>query len=263
MFKKNINIKKIKPNTDFTGKSINYFKVIDSTNNVAKNTACQNGDMFIAETQTAGKGRMGRSWVSEKKSGIWLSIALMPDVTQENINQLTLIAGIAVCNTLRELFNMPFEIKWPNDIVINGKKVCGILTEAVSIANKVEKVIVGIGINVNNKKFDDDLTEKATSLYMLTNKKSEREKIICRLAEILEKYYISFINNDIKTSIEEYKKLCVTLDKEIEIIKNTEHIKAYALDVTDKGELMAKKEDGTTLTVSSGEVSVRGIFGYN
>ena len=98
---------------------------------------------------------------------------------------------------------------------------------------------------------------------MLTNKKIEREKIICRLAEILEKYYISFINNDIKASIEEYKKLCVTLDKEIEIIKNTEHIKAYAFDVTDRGELMAKKEDGTTLTVSSGEVSVRGIFGYN
>ncbi len=263
MFNKKINIKNIKPNTKFIGKNITCLKVTDSTNTLAKNTPCENGDIFIAETQTAGKGRMGREWTSEKKSGIYLSVALMPDIDSLCINQLTLVMGVAVCKTLKELYKLPFEIKWPNDIVINGKKVCGILTEGVIEKNKVLKAIVGIGINVNNKEFTDELKQKATSLYILTNKKSEREKIINRFAEIFEQHYLMFINVGIKSIIEEFKKLSATINKDVEIIKNNQIIKAYAFDISENGELMVKKEDGTTLTVNSGEVSVRGIYGYN
>lgn len=260
MFKKNINYEKIKPNTKFIGQSIAYFRVVDSTNTVAKNSLCQNGDIFIAETQTAGKGRMGREWVSEKNAGIWMSIALMPNADAEAINRITLVTGIAVCKTLRELYSLPFEIKWPNDIVIDGKKVCGILTEGVADATRVEKVIVGIGINVNNLSFDNHLKSKATSLYLLTGKKSDRTKIINRLAEVFEEYYLKFTSCTIKSVMDEYKLLCATLNKEVELTKNKEHIKAFAYDVTDNGELVVKKEDGTTLTVNSGEVSVYGYY---
>lgn len=253
--------KKIKPDTEYVGKKINYYKSVNSTNTVAKITECNNGTIFIAERQTAGKGRMGRNWISDKNCGIWMSIALMPDINPEQINCLTLIAGLAVCDTLNKLYNLPFKIKWPNDIVIDNKKICGILTEGEIYNGKVKKVIVGIGINVNTKSFLDELKDIATSLYIASGKKGNRAKIINEFAEIFEKYYKSFLNED-SDIIEEYKKLCITINKEVVAIKNNEQIKGIATDITKTGELTIKKTDGTTLNINSGEVSVRGIYGY-
>lgn len=262
MFNKNTDYKKIKPNTDFIAQNVVYYKTVDSTNNAAKNTDCKEGTLFLAETQTKGKGRMGRQWVSERGCGIWMSIVLMPPIKAEHINQLTLVTGLAVCETLTELCKLPFKIKWPNDIVIEGKKVCGILVEGIAENGKPVKVIDGIGINVNRKKFTAELADKATSLYMLTGKKADRAKIINKFAEIFENYYKEFLNNGIINIMEKYKALCITLNSEITAIKDGKKIDAVAVGITDNGELTVKKEDGTTLNINSGEVSVRGIYGY-
>lgn len=261
MINKNINPHKIKPNTEFIAQNVVYYKTVDSTNTAARNTECKDGTLFIADAQTKGKGRMGREWISEKNCGIWMSIALMPEIESERINQITLITGLAVCETLTELYNLPFKIKWPNDIVIEGKKVCGILVEGVVKANKV-KVINGIGINVNNMTFPVDLRDKATSLYLITGKKSDRTEIVNRFAEVFEKYYREFIGNGTKNLIEKYKNLCITLGREIVAVKDGKNIKATAVGITDAGELTIKKEDGTALNINSGEVSVQGIYGY-
>lgn len=255
----NINFKKIKPNTKLIAQKIVYFKSVSSTNTLAKETECENGTLFIAESQTNGKGRMGRQWVSEENSGIYMSIVLFPEIPAGQINQLTLLAGLSVCKVLIELYGVDFKIKWPNDIVAYGKKICGILTEGV-ISNNRSKAVVGIGINVNNKKFDDELSHKATSLYMLTGKPSRREIIINKIAETFEKNYNDFLNG--KSFIKEYENLCVNINHTISAIVESNAITGVAVGITDKGELMVKKEDGTTLNINSGEVSVRGIYGY-
>ena len=255
----NININNIKPNTKFIAKNIVYFESVDSTNNIAKESDNPHGTLFVAETQTGGKGRMGRTWLSEKNCGIFTSLLLMPCIPAESINKLTLIAGLSVCEALTELYKMPFGIKWPNDIVINGKKICGILTEGIVSQHSV-KTIIGIGINVNNESFPADLTEKATSIYMLTGKKTQREAIINKFAEIFEKYYIEFTKGIDLTK--KYEKLCVNINNEVTAIKDGKKIKGTAVGITENGELIIKKEDGTSLNIHSGEVSVRGIYGY-
>lgn len=254
--------KNIKPNTEFIAKNITYYKNIDSTNKAARNNDCKNGTLFIAEKQTDGKGRMGRKWVSDKGCGIWMSIALTPKTKPELINLITLVSGLAVCKTLNKLYKLPFKIKWPNDIVINGKKICGILTEGKAENGKITKVVTGIGINVNSKSFPDEIEEIATSLYMLTGKKSDRAKIINTFAEIFEGYYKLLLKDDTGSIIEKYRNLCITIDKDIIAIKDNEEIKGKAIDIAQTGELIIKKEDGTTLNINSGEVSVRGMYGY-
>ena len=259
MLNKKINLKNLKPNTEFIGKKIVYFKTIDSTNNIAKKTDCTEGTVFIAETQTQGRGRLGRNWTSEKNSGIYMSIVLTPKIPYEHISRITLVTGLAVCDVLTEIYKLPFKIKWPNDIVIEGKKVCGILVEGIIDIDNV-KVINGIGINVNNKNFIDDLKNKATSLYILTKKKNDRTKILNRFFEVFEKYYNEFLNNGITNILNKYTELCVTLNREVTIVENNKETNATAEGITPDGELIIKKQDGTTQSINSGEVSVKGIY---
>ena len=248
--------KNIKPNTEFVAKNIMYYKTVDSTNIVARNTQCADGTLFIAEKQTAGKGRMGRIWVSQKGCGICMSMALMPDMNPADINVITLVTGLAVCETLNTIYKLPFKIKWPNDVVVGGKKICGILTECKTENGKITKVITGIGINVNQKKFPLEIGDIATSIYILTGKKSNRETIINTFAKIFEDYYVLLLNGDTNGIIERYKKLCVNIDMDIVAIKNNEKIHGKAIDVSKTGELIIKKEDGTLLNINSGEVTV-------
>lgn len=252
-------IKKIKPNTNFIGQNIEYFKTLDSTNTVAKENDYKDGTLVIAENQTMGKGRMGREWISEQNSGIYMSIVLLPTMPAEKINSLTLLAGLSVCEVLNELCEISFKIKWPNDIVADGKKVCGILTEGIVSANNT-KAVVGIGINVDNKSFSHELIDKATSLHMLTGKNFSKETVINKIAEAFEKKYIDFLNG--KSFIKEYESLCVNINRRVTTIKDGNKIQGTAVGITETGEIIIKKEDGTSLNINSGEVSVRGIYGY-
>ena len=256
---KTIDTKKVKPNTNFIGQNVVYFETTDSTNTVAKQNDYKDGTVVIAESQTAGKGRMGRTWESEQNTGIYMSIVLMPDIPSHRIPMLTLVSGICVCRVLTKMCDVPFKIKWPNDIVAEGKKVCGILTEGVISPNK-NKAVVGIGINVANKSFGDELSDKASSIYMLTGKVLERECIINNLLEELEKTYTDFIEG--KPFISDYEKLCININRKVTFVKDGEETSGIAVNVAENGELVIKKEDGTTLNINSGEVSVRGIYGY-
>ncbi len=245
-------------NTDFIGRNIYIYEETDSTNTQAKqNSTEKDGSIFIAETQTNGKGSRERSWISPKGDGIWLSILLKPDISPMTVSQITLVAGLAVCKAV----GIGSMIKWPNDIVINGKKICGILTEMSATSEKVNHVVCGIGINVNMAEFDDEIADRATSMYIESGQKYDRNEIIAKLLNEFEYCYNKFLDSRLGAVIDEYKKHCITLGREVNVIYNSETVMGKAIDVSSNGQLVVETDNGV-IEVTSGEVSVRGIYGY-
>lgn len=245
-------------NTDFFGAVIEYSHTVDSTNEKAKkHSKLPSGTLFLADMQTSGKGRLGREWVSDPNSGIYMSLLLTPPDDVEKIPQVTLIAGIAVCRALE----CNAKIKWPNDIIIGSKKLCGILTEGLTSANSTSCIICGIGINVNNTCIPDDLSEKATSFFIETGKFRSRETLIADILNEFEPMYTKFLKDGFAPFLTEYRTLCDTLGKEINAVYKSNTVTAVAEDIAKDGSLIIKKGD-ETISLSSGEVSVRGIYGY-
>lgn len=239
--------------TEVFGKNILHYSVCDSTNDIAKkNDSLPHGTLVTADTQTAGKGRLGRQWESKNGDGIYMSLLLKPNPVPENVWQITLIAAIAVCRAL----GGDAKIKWPNDIVLGSRKVCGILTELSE-----NKIICGIGINVNTKSFDKTLSDKATSLFIQTQKKHKREPIIADILGYFEPMYKDFITGGFVPFAEEYRRLCVNIGRTSRVIYDNREIIGTVRSVTDDGKLVL--EAGTEkILIDSGEVSVRGIYGY-
>lgn len=237
-------------------KKVYYKEITDSTNTDAMNSKnAPEGSVFLAEKQNAGKGSRGRSWLSEYGGGIWMSILLYPDIPMRDIPKITLAAGLAVCRVIKDI-GFDAGIKWPNDVVIGGKKVCGILAE-----KKQNRVAVGIGVNVNIKSFGSELENKATSLYIEGKKEFCREKIIELIAENFEDTYQKLKENGFAPLREEYKSNCITIGKKIKVIQPKEEYEAFAKDITSEGELLiihGEEEE----KLCSGEVSVRGVYGY-
>lgn len=254
-------------NTSYIGKEIVYFNSIDSTNNEAKKLAssgCSEGIVIISEEQTMGRGRLGRNWVSPKFKGIWMSIVLRPDIDPMNVAKITQVGAAAVLKAIKEQ-GINAYIKWPNDIVLNNKKVCGILTEMSGEINNVNYVVMGIGINVNIDKedFPGEIEEIATSLKIEEGKSIERKALVASILNNLEGLYEEFIKNeDIKTSIDICRENSILIGKPVRIINRNDEIQAQALDLSDDGKLIVKYEDGSIHEVISGEVSVRGLYGY-
>lgn len=234
-----------------------FYKSTTSTNDEAKRTKdAPDKSVFIAETQTAARGRLGRSWAS-RGNGLWMSIYLKPDIPPCNIAQLTLIAGIAVSRVIENS-----KIKWPNDILIDGRKVCGILTEMTAEADRITSVIIGIGINVNTETFSIDLIRKATSLYIETKVKQDRNEFAGRILDEFWSVYDEYVKNGFREFKREYKIRCTNIQRDVVVIKNGEEITARAVDINERGELVCMKR-GDEFSVNSGEVSVRGLLGYN
>lgn len=245
-------------NTKFIGQNVFVYSETDSTNNRAKaEHTAPDGSLFIAEIQNHGKGRLGRGWEAPSGVGIWMSLLLKPELSPSDITQITLIAGLAVCRGLG--YNA--KIKWPNDIVIGSKKVCGILAEMSAEINMVNFVVCGIGINVNIPSFDGELANKATSILIETGEKHNRAQIVQRVLTEFEILYTDFLQNGLKNILSEYKNLCVTLNREVQVVYKHETITATAVDIDENGSLVIEK-NGERITVNSGEVSVRGIYGY-
>lgn len=238
---------------------------VDSTNERAKQLAKEKapeGTLVIAECQTKGKGRNGRIWQSDKGVGLWMSIILRPDLPIQKVQQVTLVAGLAMCETIRELTHLDVMIKWPNDLVIQGKKVCGILCELKMSKQKVDYIIVGIGVNVNTKSFDDGLPY-ATSLYLESGKTSDREAIINCFCNRFEHYYEHFKTTQTMAMLKSsYERYCININREVKIINNQQEYTAYAQGITDEGALIVDKKDGTRQNLTSGDLSVRGVYGY-
>lgn len=250
--------------TRLLGRKIFCFESVDSTNEEAKRRALEgapDGSVFVAERQTGGKGRLGRGWVSPPQTGLWFSVLLRPGSIPAHVSATTLLAGCAVRSAVREISDCPAMIKWPNDIVIGPKKVCGILTEMSAEMERVEFIVVGIGINVNNAQFPAELREKGTSLFLECGKTVLRTSL---LKEILRRFetLLKENRNGLSTSfLAEYKKSCVSLGRTVYFERNRQRLSGKAVDITPEGELVVSVPDGTLMTVYSGEVSVQGIYG--
>ncbi len=252
--------------TKIFAREIYDYKEVDSTNIAAKAKAregAKEGTVLIAESQTGGKGRLGKAWESPSGTGIWMSLILRPEILPQDVSGITLVAGLAICKAIRKVTSLPAYIKWPNDIVINGKKACGILTEMSAEMDRVNYVIVGIGINVNMTSFPEHLQEIATSLKIESGAKYRRKDIVSEILMFFEEYYLEYIEEkSLKEMLGEYKELCITLKKEVRIIIKGQSYQATPVDIDERGALIVENKDGNRETITSGEVSVRGIYGY-
>ena len=249
--------------TKTLGKTVFSFDSIDSTNAQAKRQALSgapNGSLFIAERQTGGKGRLGRAWESPSGTGLWFSVLLRPDSLPVQVTGITLLAGLAVCRAIRKQTKAPAKIKWPNDIVIGSKKVCGILTEMAAEIDRIEYVVVGIGINVNMENFPDELSVKATSLRMECGWPVARAGLLQEILKQFEEILCDDIDRP-EAILAEYKTLCVSLNRTVGFTRNEEPVTATAVDISPAGELIVRCEDGSLLSINAGEVSVQGIYG--
>jgi BirA family biotin operon repressor/biotin-[acetyl-CoA-carboxylase] ligase len=251
--------------TKVLGKDIRYYDQINSTNEMAKTLAregASEGTVVIADRQLSGKGRLGKHWDSPSGTGIWMSIILKPDIMPVQASQLTLLAGLSVCEAVNKVTGLESRIKWPNDVVVNRKKVCGILTEMSAELDGINYIIVGIGINVNTKEFTEELSH-ATSLSLEGGKDYMRRYIIKEILEVFEEDYMVYKKGrNIKHFLQRYKDNCITLNGDVKIITHQREYTAYAKDIAKDGSLIVTDEQGQEETIFSGEVSVRGLYGY-
>ena len=250
-------------NTAVIGTKIEVLKTVDSTNEEIKRRAsngAKSGLIIAAECQTGGKGRFGRKWESESGEGIYFTFLLRPGLPPADIASITLATGYAVCEALREYSGVEAKIKWPNDIVINNKKVCGILTEMAAQMDMVDYVAVGIGINVNNKSFSEDIKWKSTSVFIETGKLTERNLLFREVIKKLDLIISEFLTGIPEERKTHFKELCITLGRSVTAMRGGTEIKGTAVDVSSGGDLIIRQSSGELVSVNSGEVVVQGIY---
>ncbi|HJE92480.1 biotin--[acetyl-CoA-carboxylase] ligase [Anaerotignum lactatifermentans] len=250
--------------TKTMGQTIYFYEETDTTNNRARELALEGapeGTLVVAEKQTAGRGRRGKVWESPLGTGIWMSLVLRPQIMPAEASVLTLLCGLATAEAIEAETGLSAGIKWPNDILINGKKAVGILTEMDCEMSEVHFVIPGIGINVNTASFPPEIAEIATSLYLECGKTVSRRRLVHRVLERLEEHYETFLRTGgFDAILEDYRKHCITLGKEVHVL-GREPFFAEALDITPEGELLVRRADnGKEEVVFSGEVSIRGVI---
>lgn len=252
--------------TEWVAKEVLYFDTIDSTNTKAQELAEKgypSGTLVVADKQESGKGRRGRSWVSPSGTGIFMTLMIKPDINPNNASMLTLVAALAVAKAITSVTGEEAMIKWPNDIVVNGKKVCGILTEMNAQFDYINHIVVGIGINVHNESFPEEISQMASSLMIEAGgKRFHRAQIIAETMSYFEQYYDTFLKTqDLSALVREYDELLVNRNKSVRVLDPKEPFDGKAMGITHKGELIVDTWESRKL-VSSGEVSVRGIYGY-
>jgi len=244
-------------NTEMIGKVIYSYKEIGSTNEAAYDLAVsgeQEGSVVVAEYQTRGRGRLGRKWVSPRGSGAYFSIILRPDILPKEVSSITLFSSLAVAKTIREKTGLTALIKWPNDVLINGGKVCGILTEMNAELDKINFVVLGVGININTKK--EVLPEGASSLMAEKGEGISRLEFVRALLLSIDKYYKIFNSGRIADIIEEYKRLSAVLDRRVRINYHNRPISGHVLDVDTEGALILRMDSGLNERILAGDVTI-------
>ena len=253
--------------TQKIGGQVYYQSEIDSTNSWMKRLAEEgvpDGSVTIADMQSRGKGRRGRVWVTPFGTSIPFSILLRPDIRPERASMLTLVMGLCVAQAIRELYGLKTGIKWPNDVVVHGKKICGILTEMTMQADYIDSVIIGVGINANMQEFSSELTDKATSLRNELGRPVKRADIVVKILEIFEENYHIFLQTqDLSGLIEDYHGYLLNKDKEVRVLQPGDEHTGVARGIDEMGNLIVERSDnGQTEKVFAGEVSIRGLYSY-
>lgn len=263
--------------TKMIGKQIVYSDSCASTNDEAKAGDIRGdgeGTVYITDLQTKGRGRMGRDWHAEEKKGIALSILLKPVISPAQIMPISLLAGLCICKALEDVAGLKCQVKWPNDVIVNGKKIAGVLIEMSTSGEMVQYIVLGMGINANNSIFPEEIKSKATSVFLETGCTCSRKKLVCKLLEYFEHDYFTWveeldeseessINSPSASYLKEYKSRCVNLGKEVVVHQRDQVLSGIAKDITPEGELLIVLPNGEERIVLSGEVSVRGIYGYS
>ena len=250
--------------TKWAGKTVHFARETDSTNlwikRLAKEGASE-GTLALAEFQSAGRGRLGRSWEVPEGTSVMMSILLRPKFEPQYAPTLTLVMGMAVAKAVKSL-GFDVSIKWPNDVVVSHKKICGILTEMGVRDGKIDYAVIGVGINVNIKEFPEEMADKATSLYLESGREFDRSQIPGLVMEAFEEYYEKFAETcDLSGLKEEYESILANYNQPVRVLAK-EPYEGVARGITDGGELLVEKTDGTIVAVSAGEVSVRGLYSY-
>lgn len=253
--------------TGCMGRKVFFYEETASTNAAAKELADKgepSGTLVAADMQTAGRGRRGREWASPKGKNIYMTLLLRPECTPDKASALTLVMALAVAEAVGEILPDRCKIKWPNDIVIDGKKICGILTEMSAEPDDIHYVVTGVGINVNQTSFPEELEGSATSLRLVSGRRISRARLAARVMHHFEAYHALFAEDgDLTRLIERYDALLVNRDREVRVLDPKGAYEGVARGINEKGELIVERAcDGQTVLVYAGEVSVRGIYGY-
>lgn len=255
--------------TRLVGRELRCFEELDSTNNYLKaQPGAPDGTAAIADSQTAGRGRMDRSFQSPRGQGIYLSVLLRPPLPPDRLPPMTALAGVAVCAAVERVCGARPGLKWPNDPVLNGKKLCGILTELSLEAEtgRVQSLVLGVGVNVGQgeEDFSPEVREVATSLRQALGRSVSRPQLAAALLEELDRAYAALLAGDLSAYLAAYQSRCVNLGKTVRLIPfgGGEPETAQAVDIDEEFSLVVRGADGKERTVRSGEVSVRGLWGY-
>src|SRR5690242_1991923 len=246
------------PNAEIGHKVIHYFRT-DSTNSAALELgeqAAPHGTVVIAEEQTAGRGRLGRKWYSEKSSGIYASIVLRPPLAPATAPVLTLMAGVAAQNAVRAATGLSGDIRWPNDLLINGKKVCGILTEMRAEVDRLHMVVLGIGINVNQSSMPDELREIATSLALEGGRHYSRLHVLAELLRDIERYYHMLLNEGSAAIVREWSAASTYAEgKRVRVKASRDDYSAVTSGLDASGALKVCRDDGRQELLVAGEIT--------
>ena len=258
--------------TKWAGRNLVFNKETGSTNSDASHLGgdhAPEGTLVVADSQTAGRGRRGRSWESPAGSSVYMSLLLRPDIHTQRASMLTILMAMAVARAVQTQLRtqsqsqLSVTIKWPNDILMNKKKICGILTEMNLEGSDIQYVVIGVGINVNQESFPADITQTATSLRIETGNVQNRSALIADIMQEFESLYQDFTKHeDLSEFKDAYEAILVNLNQEVRVLDPKGEYTGTALGINNKGELLVRKQDGTTVEVYAGEVSVRGVYGY-
>lgn len=247
--------------TNFIGKNIHYEDCIDSTQKAALRLAYDNapeGTVVIAEEQTAGRGRMNRKWHSPKYTGIWMSLILRPNLPLPKAPQLTLLTAVSIVQAIEDLTGLEPGIKWPNDILIKGKKVCGILTELQAESDRIHSIIIGPGINVNQslEEFPTELQGIATSLKIEKGEAISRSALIKSIFTFFEKLYLIYLDEGFLPIKLLWESYAINIGKDIKVRTLTGTIEGRAIGITEDGVLQIEEGDGTIHQIYSADIEL-------
>lgn len=252
--------------TRWAGRPLRYYDKLSSTNLQAKLDAengAPQGALIVADMQTAGRGRRGRAWSSPAGMNVYFTLILKPDFPVEMASMVTLVMGLAVAEGIRETCGVEARIKWPNDIVIKGRKVCGMLAEMSTERDFIHYVVIGVGINVKQQEFVPEIADMATCLEQECGEPVSRARLVANVMKSFEAYYERFEQDgNLEGFLEKYNGMLAGIGGEVRVLDPKGEFQGVSRGINGTGELLVEREDGTLEAVYAGEVSVRGIYGY-